>query len=836
MGWMGVILPAKNRSLSKAGKENRAIGSVLTAVVFTVFLSIHTFGQSVKEPVTYPQVSLKANWISCPGEDLRGYGVFFLRKSFILKSMTDSFVIHVSGDQRYRLFVNGKAVCFGPARGDLRNWNYETIDIAPFLKPGENILAALIWNMGTGAPAAQVSYQTGFVLQGNSGKEQMVNTDSSWRIIRCKAYHPESFPPARLASYIVGDCDSVDFKDYPWGWQMPAYNDRDWKRPVSEPEFKYYNQRRVMQPRQIPLMEQKREGIGGIVRISGLGTKDSGKLAEDFKRRGTLEVPANKSVRIVFDRKTLTSAYPEINFSGGKGAKVKLVYAESLLDDQGLKGDRDQITGKHIKGYYDVFLPDGGKDRLFRPLWIRTYRYLQIEINTQSSPLALDRLEAVFSAYPFQQQATFDTPDSLLSKIWRVGWRTARLCAQETYMDCPYYEQLQYVGDTRIQALISLYVSGDDRLMRNAIEQFHQSQTPDGLTTDAYPAGNPKYIPPFSLFWVSMLYDYWLNATDPAFVKGYLIPIEAVLSYFQQRTDPNTGLLGQLPYWNFIDWSFSYKGIPEGGLTGNSSIISLQYVYTLQQAVELFRYFGWTQKSEAFLKQADAMKKAVYRYCFDQTRGLLADSPEKKSFSQHANIWGILTGCIDTKDQKQCMIKVIKDKSLVPASLFYRFYYAQALKKAGLGNLYIASLTPWKNMLQSGLTTFPETTSPRVRSDCHAWSASPCYDFLATICGIEATSPGFKTVRIAPNLGGLHKISCRVPIGRTHTFISVRYEGTEQQGYRATINLPEGIAGVFWTGVKNIALSAGTQVIHFRQERSSFEDLFAHTNADGHIK
>lgn len=56
-------------------------------------------------------------------------------------------MVHVSADNRYRLFVNGKAVCSGPARGNLYNWYFETIDIGLYLEPGKNVIAALVWNM-----------------------------------------------------------------------------------------------------------------------------------------------------------------------------------------------------------------------------------------------------------------------------------------------------------------------------------------------------------------------------------------------------------------------------------------------------------------------------------------------------------------------------------------------------------------------------------------------------------------------------------------------------------------------------------------------------------------
>jgi len=80
------------------------------------------------------------------------------------------------------------------------------------------------------------------------------------------------------------------------------------------------------------------------------------------------------------------------------------------------------------------------------------------------------------------ERASFSSDDVSLSKIWDIGWWTARLDAHDTYMDTPYWERLQYVGDTRIQALISYAVAGEDRLARQAIQAFDDSRVPDGLT------------------------------------------------------------------------------------------------------------------------------------------------------------------------------------------------------------------------------------------------------------------------------------------------------------------------------------------------------------------
>jgi alpha-L-rhamnosidase len=88
-------------------------------------------------------------------------------------------------------------------------------------------------------------------------------------------------------------------------------------------------------------------------------------------------------------------------------------------------------------------------------VWWRAWRYLDLDIQTGSEPLTIESLRGEYTAYPFEERASFDSKDPDLNQIWNISWRTAQLDAHETYMDTPYWEQLQYVGDTRIQALIS---------------------------------------------------------------------------------------------------------------------------------------------------------------------------------------------------------------------------------------------------------------------------------------------------------------------------------------------------------------------------------------------
>lgn len=175
----------------------------------------------------------KAQWITHPSESLLEYGVFHFRKSFDLREQPHEFIIHISADNRYRLFVNGRAVCFGPARGDLEHWPFESIDIAPFLKQGKNILAAVVWNFGELKPWAQFTVKTAFIVQGNSTAEEIANTDVTWKVIKDPAYSPAPASSKETSGQfvVVGPCDRVDASLYPWGWETTGYDDHSWLIP-----------------------------------------------------------------------------------------------------------------------------------------------------------------------------------------------------------------------------------------------------------------------------------------------------------------------------------------------------------------------------------------------------------------------------------------------------------------------------------------------------------------------------------------------------------------------------------------------------------------------------
>jgi alpha-L-rhamnosidase len=684
------------------------------------------------------------------------------------------------------------------------------------LHAGRNVMAAVVWNYSTDAPMAQVTHETGFLLQGDTAAEALVDTDKSWRAIRNDAISLVAIDRASIgyAYYVAGPGEEVRGDQYPWGWQRPDLDDGSWGRvdeiaPASPRGIRDSPSRWFLVSRSIPPMAEQAGGFERVARAIGPTPPDG-----FLQGRGRWPLPARSTSTLLLDAGHLTTAYPEIMTSGGKGSSITLTYTEALHavgtgGRPGEKGNRNEVEGKVAAGLRDRFLPDGGESRLFRPLWWRTFRYVEMTIQTADEPLTIDALGGSTSAYPFEEKGRFTSSDPVLSRIWQVGWRTARLCAHETYMDTPYWEQLQYVGDTRIQALLSLYVAGDDRLVRNAIELYDESRIVDGLTQSRYPTMLPQIIPPFSLSWIGMLHDLQRWGGDTAFSGRYLRGAAGVLAWFEARIGPS-GLLGPLEWWNFVDWVEGHgfeNGEPPSDDGGSSAILSLQYVLALREAADLEFAAGHPEMAAAYRARADRVAAAVKAATWDAGRGLFADTPSRRTFSQHVNVLAILADLLPPAEARTLMRRVLDDRSLTGATYYFQFYVFRAMRHAGLGDEYLSRLQPWRDMLALGLTTWAETPEP-TRSDSHAWSAHPNYDLLTTVAGVTPGTPGFATVRIEPHLGALSAVDATVATPRGPVKVGYTRAGTQLQ---ADVTLPEGVTGTLVWGGSERPLRSGDQ-------------------------
>jgi alpha-L-rhamnosidase len=736
---------------------------------------------------------------------------------------------HVSADERYLLFVDGLRVGCGPERGSARAWFYDTYDLD--LVAGPHTLAALVWRLGEIGPLAQVGLAGGFLLQADGPLGELVSTKSAAWETRPVVGISFSLPtlPGRGWAWFVEPIQTTDGAAYPWGVEMGA--GEGWEPAAARREdvaFPFGIQAvHELQPATLPAQMAARRGAGRVRYVSGEAWSDphSVLVAAGASLPGEvigwqslldgstpLVIPPHAHRQVVLDLEQYVCAYPQVRLSGGRGSRLIVGWAEALyLDGSGqAKGQRDEVEGRtFIALCRDVFLPDGGAQRQFEPLWWRAGRFIELLVETGDQPLTIEAFGLLETRYPLEMESLFGSSDPRLEAVTPVALRGLQMCAHETYMDCPYYEQMMYVGDSRLEALTTYAISSDDRLPRKAVRMFGLSRLPDGLTQARYPSRDIQVIPPFALWWIGMVYDYALWRGDRAFVTGMLPGVRAVLDGFLTHIRPDN-LLQAPAGWNFSDWIADWPlGVPPDGFDGFSGLLNWHLVYTLGLAACLEEWAGESLCAQRWSGWRDAVATASRAAFWDEPRGLFADDRAHTRFSEHTQCLALLSGALAGDQYARTAQNLLRDTSLTRTTIYFNHYLFETYRLLEQPEAFFARLGLWFDLPAQGFKTTPEQPEP-TRSDCHGWGAHPLYHYFASLLGIRPASFGFDQVEIAPMPGPLTSLSGEMVHPRGRIEADLRFENGRVRG---KVSLPAGLTGTFRYSEKTLVLTPGLQSI-----------------------
>ncbi|MGN0892743.1 MAG: hypothetical protein ACI4Q0_05655 [Oligosphaeraceae bacterium] len=669
-----------------------------------------------------------------------GYTLF--RREF---SLARPLLLHLalSADCRYRLYLDGTYVGCGPVRGDLQHYAYDSYSLP--VAPGRHILAVevVVWRGGwrtSASPWSELHAGGGLLLCGRgvnpeTGKEELLlDLDSQWQCKQDRGRAPREWHQAWGEETLIPapPMDEVDFQRHDSFWNTPQANPRGWHPPLPLARACVEKTLRtdpfspwLLVPRAIRTMRQTPWPIQRLVSQEG--------SVQVRLCQGVLLVQCRAGkARIILDLGRNQTSLVHVTGQGGAGS-LRLAYAEDLYDERGKKADRRSPQGTiGERGYADLLRLPAGKAWQYHSFWYRAGRFWELTLALQEE-LTLE-LRAEFQTYDFLPWKPFSCPqDPMLEKIYQVGVHTLQCCAHEHFEDCPYYEQLQYAGDTRIQALISYLATGEDSLGRQALRHFHWSLTPQGLTQSRYPSAFPQHIPGFSLFWILMVQDHFQIFHEAQVVQEHWEGMHAVLEYFHQRRTPQ-GLVGCAGHWNVTDWADGWSGgksdresdLPE-------TILNLFYVLACR-AMGQWEREGLTPPGGSrkdWHRRGEEVLQAVQRLCWDPQRSLFQDVPGKPWYSLHAQAVAILAEALPKEvDPKPWLVEAVQDQTLIQPTLYFSFYLLEALRKTGNRQLFLPLLAPWRRLVEMGYTTFPEVPSPSSRSECHGWSCAPVYALL----------------------------------------------------------------------------------------------------------
>lgn len=777
------------------------------------------------------------SWISLPAASARPFIAAYRCRFSLDKSET--LRLHVTADERYELYVDGALVGRGPERGDDENWFFETFDID--LAAGQHRLVARVWSLGTDAPFAQISVRHGLLIAAGNARESLIGTGvATWEGKRLCGY---ALNGSEL-TWATGANETVTASDFGWGFERGE--GECWEAVekveigVNKPAYLDWMPREVHLLRPATLLPMRSDFAPAPLARHLDAVPDNTDTPQVLAKHdlteerrewqawlngGRLVIPPHTARRVILDLCDYRCAYPALTVSGGHGAKLRLFWAEGLYEaPDGAtriwtfgKGHRDVVEGKLFRGAGDIFLPDGQPDRRFATLWWRAGRYIELRVQTANEALSLESLQLEETGYPLAPTSEFAASDSRLADAMPPMIRVMQMCMHETYMDCPYYEQMMYIGDTRLEVLATYVLTNDDRMPRKALQMFDASRRAStvGLTLSRWPVRHNQVIPPFSLWWLGMVHDFAMWRGDPGFVRSMMPGVHAVVDAFDGWMG-ESGLLEPPPGWNFTDWALPWRswdpprapaaGMPPAADRAPSGILNWQLVYSLSKVAELEEWLGEPERASRARRRARELAERTDAAFWDAARGLYADDLDRTSFSEHAQCIALLSGHLPAHRLDQLRKGLLNDASLVRATVYFAHYLFEAYRVLDAMDAMLAQLTLWFGFSAQGLHTTPEAPEP-TRSDCHAWGAHPLYHYHSTILGVKPARFGFDSVKIEPRLGALSWARGATPHPRGIIRTEFRRSGSNMSW---KVSLPDGVEGILVLNGRNIILMQGS--------------------------
>ncbi|MEX0322670.1 MAG: family 78 glycoside hydrolase catalytic domain [Puniceicoccaceae bacterium] len=448
----------------------------------------------------------------------------------------------------------------------------------------------------------------------------------------------------------------------------------------------------------------------------------------------------------------------------------------------------------------------------YRSVIRRGFRYSWITVRNASGPVRFHKINAHFVAYPQKHVGKFSSNDNYLDRIWNVGAHTLRCCAEDTYTDCPTYEQVFWVGDGRNEALVDWMINGDSRLWYRCLRLAGESLERSAITESHLPSADRSILPAWTFLWMRSCREYLLYTGD---FPGAVQLFRFIRRNFEGiRQCLNEDNLFEIQAWNMFDWA-EMDTPDEGVVTHNNCFL----VLALNETADLADWLEESHWAEVFRAQALKVKAAINKHLWCESAGAFVDCVHKdgkpsKVFSQQTQAVAVRAGVPENEERANlCRGHVFDppDHFVKSGSPFFQFFILEILALDGLSQKLLDSIREhWGFMIDEGASTFWEMWSLRTgrltRSHCHGWSAAPTFFLSSEVLGIQPLSPGFSRIRFAPQLADLNEANGTIPTPHGLIEVELRRSGDQVVG---KIKVPDGVEISEIEGVE-ISMEAAT--------------------------
>ena len=246
---------------------------------------------------------------------------------------------------------------------------------------------------------------------------------------------------------------------------------------------------------------------------------------------------------VIADYGAVIAARPSVTFNDGVSGRPIAMHVGYVLDPDGHVSTTVATQDTDLSFSY---VERGGK-QTFQAYTYLGFRYL--EVDAPGEKLAPDQLDAYarHTDLPDENEATFNSPVSILDKVWELVRHSAIYVSQEQFVDTPTREKGQFLADSFNDSQATMYGFGEQNLTWQALQDFAESQAryyTDGNLNDVYPNGDGKrYGLDFTERYPEWVWQYYLETGDLATVTQLYPVLQRVANYVDSLVDPHTGLV-----------------------------------------------------------------------------------------------------------------------------------------------------------------------------------------------------------------------------------------------------------------------------------------------------
>lgn len=619
-------------------------------------------------------------------KDLLNSHVLFRRKFFA--NSADKYVIHISADDYYKLYINGHFVCSGPAPCYPWHYYFNEIDITKYIKDGDNTIAVHTYYQGLiNRTWVSADRQHGMICTVYENNNVLLVSDESFKC----SYHTGYNVTKIGVKHDTYFCEKVSSNSSEYGFEQEDYDDTNWKSSSIRQNCDY------------TLFKQE------------------AKTLDYYRIKPQTVTEIENGYRIDIGREIC--GYVTAKASSVNGDTVTVRYAEELNDDGSVRymmrcyccyEDEWEVKGKN--NTLDIFDYKG-------------FRYVELLTNGDAV-IDKDSIEIIVRHYPYNDAITCPVDDTEIKRVWQLCRDTIKYGTQECFVDCPTREKGQYLGDVSISAVANAILTGKTDMLKKSIQNFADTNRICKGLMAVSTSSLMQEIADFSLLFPVTLLWYHKLSGDTGFLKEMLPVVNELEKYFSKYEREDGLIISVTDKWNLVDWPENLRDNYDFPLTrpvgnGCHNVINAFYI-GMKKCANKIRLL-----CKEPVQDISAYEKAYIKEFYNKEKHIFTDCNQTDHASIHSNVLPLFFNIEMDDETKNNVIDLIRSKGVTSSGTYFSFFILQSLKNAGEKELILSLIKDkkaWLNMLSEGATTTYEAWGKDQKKNtslCHPWSVSP---------------------------------------------------------------------------------------------------------------